>query len=371
VRGRTRCRTTWAGDDPFGNLFEAAGAATSAFAYTGEWYGSYMKLLYLRARCYDPSIGVFLSRDPVEGEPPYLYVRGNPVNRVDPSGLTPVPWAIGTKYMYSCRCGWIDWSHASPRTSFIKRLGEAIATAETDSVLINGVLSIPGSQVVVHKPAVQQDHDLYAIALGIFISASNIFEEVIQGGSWHPGRAQSSFSNDDLVSNLIGFHRGVDHYEAGLEMDFDDEVSKKNYMEMCDVLGYEYYKLGRIDEFKKVQKAIYRDMRRKGEMPLPFRGRQTIWGMRPPDQWSGSIPLPSPSCLSVGCSGLDHLPDEIISITPAPPLYGWAWVSTSLDPRLPLPGREGTLPYDPSSIPDFRDPHYLNSRPLNWAPSGQ
>jgi hypothetical protein len=33
-----------------------------------------------------PQDGVFLSRDPVEGEPAYQYVGGNAVNRVDPSG---------------------------------------------------------------------------------------------------------------------------------------------------------------------------------------------------------------------------------------------------------------------------------------------
>jgi hypothetical protein len=43
-------------------------------------------LLHLRARWYSPSEGVFLSRDPVESEPPYQYVRGNPVNHIDPSG---------------------------------------------------------------------------------------------------------------------------------------------------------------------------------------------------------------------------------------------------------------------------------------------
>ena len=34
-----------------------------------------------------PETGTFLSVDPVESEPPYLYVRVNPVNYVDPSGL--------------------------------------------------------------------------------------------------------------------------------------------------------------------------------------------------------------------------------------------------------------------------------------------
>lgn len=54
-----------------------------------------MNLLHLRARWYLVETGTFLSRDPVESEPPYLYVRGNPLNRVDPSGYSskfPCPW---------------------------------------------------------------------------------------------------------------------------------------------------------------------------------------------------------------------------------------------------------------------------------------
>ncbi|NJN99352.1 MAG: hypothetical protein HC875_37270 [Anaerolineales bacterium] len=43
----------------------------------------------MRARWYDVGTGTFLSRDVVESEPAYQYVRGNPVNRIDPSGLTP------------------------------------------------------------------------------------------------------------------------------------------------------------------------------------------------------------------------------------------------------------------------------------------
>ncbi|NJN99939.1 MAG: hypothetical protein HC875_40455 [Anaerolineales bacterium] len=51
-------------------------------------------MLHLRARWYSPSEGVFLSRDAVESEPPYLYVRGNPVNFTDPSGhICLDPWA--------------------------------------------------------------------------------------------------------------------------------------------------------------------------------------------------------------------------------------------------------------------------------------
>ncbi len=47
----------------------------------------YINLLHLRARWYSVGTGTFLSVDPVESEPPYLYVRGNPLNRVDPAGF--------------------------------------------------------------------------------------------------------------------------------------------------------------------------------------------------------------------------------------------------------------------------------------------
>jgi hypothetical protein len=45
--------------------------------------------VYLRARYYDPATGAFLSRDPAESttREPYAYTAGNPINRIDPSGL--------------------------------------------------------------------------------------------------------------------------------------------------------------------------------------------------------------------------------------------------------------------------------------------
>jgi RHS repeat-associated protein len=357
--------------DPFGVPFEASGSGGSDFGYTGEWYGSYTELLFLRARYYDPGAGMFLNRDPVEGEPPYLYVRGNPVNCVDPSGLTPVPWQVGRSFMYSCRCGWIDWNHAHPRTDFIRRLHGAIDTASTNLVWFDDILEIPGSLVVIYKPAAKSIDNLNAIALGIYISASNVVEEVIQGGSRHPFHKQSSFSNEDLVSNLIGFHRGVDKYKGTEGMvEGDDETSKKYYMDLCGVVGYEYYKHGDKDEFIRIQKKVWKNMLGKAEIPVPFVGTHKTWGVRPPNQWSGSVE--ARDCRSHGCSGSDHLPSELISITPIPPqslgepLKTWAWVTTSLEPP---PAPPSPVPYVRPSFPDFRDPDYLNSRPLSWGPS--
>jgi RHS repeat-associated protein len=64
------------------------GASVNHWLFTGEQHDADSELYYLRARYYDPESGRFLSRDPLPGGQPYAYAGGNPINRVDPSGLT-------------------------------------------------------------------------------------------------------------------------------------------------------------------------------------------------------------------------------------------------------------------------------------------
>jgi RHS repeat-associated protein len=68
------------------------------YGYTGEWWGSYNDLLFLRARWYVPETGTFLSRDSMPGEPPYLYAGGNPVNVTDPTGMW--RWRVSSGSIY-------------------------------------------------------------------------------------------------------------------------------------------------------------------------------------------------------------------------------------------------------------------------------
>ena len=77
--------------DPYGNpLPTAYSLLPTPYGFTGEWWEDEAGLLYLRARWYLPETGAFLSRDAVESEPPYQYVRGNVVNLTDPSGTSPI-----------------------------------------------------------------------------------------------------------------------------------------------------------------------------------------------------------------------------------------------------------------------------------------
>jgi RHS repeat-associated protein len=73
------------------------GTAQEGLGYTGEWqntYTNHLGVLYLRARWYEPHIGRFFSPDTVvpDYQNPssinrYLYVLGNPILYIDPSGL--------------------------------------------------------------------------------------------------------------------------------------------------------------------------------------------------------------------------------------------------------------------------------------------
>lgn len=71
---------------PYLSPMDVTGTAQLPFGATGEQVDS-SELLYLRARYYSPSLGIFPSLDPLETPNRYAYVAGNPVNLADPSGL--------------------------------------------------------------------------------------------------------------------------------------------------------------------------------------------------------------------------------------------------------------------------------------------
>ena len=58
------------------------------FRYCGEYADSETGMIYLRNRYYDPDSGRFITEDPAkDGLNWYVYCGGNPVNRIDPTGL--------------------------------------------------------------------------------------------------------------------------------------------------------------------------------------------------------------------------------------------------------------------------------------------
>jgi RHS repeat-associated protein len=80
------------GYDSFGKQLSATGSLTNPFQYTARELDSESGLYFYRARHYDPTIGRFLSEDPLRfsgGTNFYAYVSNRSVDFVDAFGLSP------------------------------------------------------------------------------------------------------------------------------------------------------------------------------------------------------------------------------------------------------------------------------------------
>jgi RHS repeat-associated protein len=84
---------------PYGNLLASSGAPANEFRFLGL-HGIMTDgngLVHMNARYYDPEIGRFLNEDPLgtsAGTNMYAYVEGDPVNRIDPTGLQSGPTGL-------------------------------------------------------------------------------------------------------------------------------------------------------------------------------------------------------------------------------------------------------------------------------------
>jgi len=77
--------------DSFGKLTASTGTLTNPFQFTGREFDAETGLRYYRFRYFDPTVGRFVSEDPIGfdgGINFYLYVQNNPSLLIDPFGLS-------------------------------------------------------------------------------------------------------------------------------------------------------------------------------------------------------------------------------------------------------------------------------------------
>ena len=133
---------------------------------------------------------------------------------------------IDGTYCFSANCGWIDWSHADPSLSanLIKRVqqaSDALKSAGTNATASTGELSSPtmtsgAAGIVVHSANMRvkllrplSADEVLSVSLSLFKKLSVAFEtqqeltDLIR---------ESSFAQEDLPSNLMGFYMAAKGY---------------------------------------------------------------------------------------------------------------------------------------------------------------
>lgn len=221
--------------DPYGNSFNPTGTSQTDYGFTGEPTDS-NGLLYLRARYYNPAVGVFTALDPFEGmtDRPmslngYSWVEGNTPNAVDLNGNIPSKADIdGGTTRYSCKCGWLDGRHIAAGGQKARNMFNAL----TQNIDWNGV--VPHERVVIisgntglgsfhffayipdsiHSPlkfASSSPAAMLDVALGVIMAYEQGFESAQSIGNpfdgfW--GKRASGFAEEDLTSDLVGFYLG-------------------------------------------------------------------------------------------------------------------------------------------------------------------
>ncbi len=106
--------------NPTAMTTQAAGSITAALAasiasrqvlrYAGYVWDAESKTYYCSARQYDPATMQFLSKDPAKAdgeESAYQYCAGDPVGKVDPSGLNSAVIALGGTGLAIPGIGWV------------------------------------------------------------------------------------------------------------------------------------------------------------------------------------------------------------------------------------------------------------------------
>lgn len=228
------------------------------------WHKS-EKRYRVRNRYYSSDLGRFVSRDPkgyVDGVS--MYQAYMVPNGLDPMGLTTRSDIASGRLSYTCNCGWIDWGHLNPNgprgvtTQLLNPIKNesGINAISSNGFIVNYKQSMGGMGV-----SVSSGGDYYiksglnetqkaSVALAIFMEVSIGFETMQGQFPFSLASGQSSFSQEDLVSNMIGFYIGWKDLSIGFAEMQCKSVSIKESERIWD----ESEGLGKNTSFKATYK---------------------------------------------------------------------------------------------------------------------
>jgi RHS repeat-associated protein len=139
TNGNVRARYAY---DPYGRRTKVSGDVDADFGHAGMFWASEAALAVTRFRTYDPQLGRWLSRDPLgdaerkQGPNLYAYVRNEPINQVDRSGLMCNNTVDCTCLRQPCTC-----AMAGLRAAAAPIAGVAAAANQAGNNVVNFVQS--------------------------------------------------------------------------------------------------------------------------------------------------------------------------------------------------------------------------------------
>ncbi len=176
--------------DSFGNTTPTEGIFNS-YRYTGREQDPETGLYYYRARYYDPSIGRFISEDPIGfdgGADFYAYVGNRPTSRIDPLGLCPLSeYAKGALKVVGGAAA-VFVVATNPEVGVFGALAGGISGSAS---FVSGSTQIIGQATNTNTTTATETVDAYGSPQGLVVGAAT-------GGN--PSLAQVATASGDVAS---------------------------------------------------------------------------------------------------------------------------------------------------------------------------
>ncbi len=203
----------------------------------------------------------------------WTYVQNNPSNIIDPIGMVPTEASVQRgDHAFSCRCGWVDWDHASPRTARAIKDGIQceleldLGSPDYKVIDTGSPFPLTGGLAVVGRHLSKEEQK--RVALGIFMALEEQVEDLQSAiGQLTFGGMKSGWAMEDLPSDLISFYVSWET-DAGISVDQLKELVGFERRPPCYVLNMQ----DSLDIFHAFDRSGLLDEKNHQWAPLPITG---------------------------------------------------------------------------------------------------